>query len=335
MGIAHRRRYRGGFLFGSKSQRDRSPLFELARVLVRFDHIARGIIKRVLRDPDRGPGLIVKGKRISCPPHYDYEHGFPLIRSLQASTQRSTSVLFSFALSLLIVAGSFAIRQSKTRPERSCAAWRSDAESGNEVVTAKRTRGEGISFLKAGTVYFDDCVLMTSERFELYKRPCVNILNPSMRRKITHVTWEQIKTGYAAGINLREIARKMHIPPGTVLAHAKRHGWTQQIQVATRQLAVVQSDAITPVQSVPQSIASILNERKDRTRLGLSQYAAEAAERAAESDGDLALARNVRDVAAVHSTLWPETPQPGILQVGVLIGTEQPRPVERKDEPPV
>ena len=71
-------------------------------------------------------GLIVKGKRISCPPHYaplnndydpprhDYEHGFPLIRSLRASTQRSTSVLFSFVLSLLIVAGSFAIRQSET-----------------------------------------------------------------------------------------------------------------------------------------------------------------------------------------------------------------------------
>jgi hypothetical protein len=71
-------------------------------------------------------GFIVKGKRISCPPHYappnndydpphhDYEHGFPLIRSLRASTQRSTSVLFSFVLSLLIVVASFAIRQSKT-----------------------------------------------------------------------------------------------------------------------------------------------------------------------------------------------------------------------------
>src|SRR5437667_4203402 len=65
------------------------------------------------------------GKRISCPPHcappnndydpphHDYEHGFPLIRSLPASAQRSTSVLFSFVLSLLIVAGSSVIRQSK------------------------------------------------------------------------------------------------------------------------------------------------------------------------------------------------------------------------------
>src|SRR6266478_4925694 len=86
-------------------------------------------------------GLIVKGKRISCPPHYappnndydpphhDYEHGFPLIRSLRASTQRSTSVLFSFVLSLLIVAGSFAIRQSKTILARSVKLCHCDVES--------------------------------------------------------------------------------------------------------------------------------------------------------------------------------------------------------------
>jgi len=75
--------------------------------------------------------LIVMGKHISCPPqyappnndedipHHDYEHDFPLIRSLRASTQRSKSVLFSFVLSLLIVAASFAIRQSKTILARS------------------------------------------------------------------------------------------------------------------------------------------------------------------------------------------------------------------------
>jgi hypothetical protein len=113
----------------------------------------------------------------------------------------------------------------------------------------------------------------------------------------------------------------MNIPEGTVLAHAKRHGWTQQIQVATRELAFVQSDAITQVQSVPQSSAAILSERKERTRLGLSRYAAEAAERAGESEGDLALSRNVRDVAAVGSSLWPEDHnERGILNVAVLTG---------------
>jgi uncharacterized protein YjcR len=59
-------------------------------------------------------------------------------------------------------------------------------------------------------------------------------MSESMLRKITNETWEQIKTGYAAGVGLREIARKMDIPEGTILAHAKRHGWTQQIQVATQ-----------------------------------------------------------------------------------------------------
>jgi hypothetical protein len=148
-----------------------------------------------------------------------------------------------------------------------------------------------------------------------------------IRSTISSERWEQIKVAYVSGIGLREIARKMNISEGTVLAHAKRHGWTQQIQAATAQLAVVQSDAITPVQSVPQSLAAILAERKQRTKLGLSKYAAEAAERAGESDGDLGLSRNVRDVAAVHSTLWPDSPQPEILNLAVLIGQEKPIPI--------
>jgi len=142
-----------------------------------------------------------------------------------------------------------------------------------------------------------------------------------MRRNITHERWEQIKTGYAAGVGLREIARKMNIPEGTVLAYAKRHDWTHLIQVATGNAGLMQSDAIAPVQSVPQSLATILAERKERTKLGLSKYTAEAAEEAADSGGDLRLARNVRDVAAVHSTLWPEDHnERGILNIGILTG---------------
>src|SRR5438874_12333857 len=67
-----------------------------------------------------------------------------------------------------------------------------------------------------------------------------------MRRKITPETWEQMETAYPAGINLRELARKMKIPEGTVLAHAKRHGWTQQVQVATRHLSVMRFFSTPP-----------------------------------------------------------------------------------------
>jgi hypothetical protein len=148
----------------------------------------------------------------------------------------------------------------------------------------------------------------------------------TLRSRISSERWEQIKTAYAAGIGLREIARKMNIPDGTVLAHANRHGWTQQIQVATGQ----QSDAITPVQSVSQSLAAILSERKERTKLGLSKFTAEAAEEAAEHRDKLGIAGKVKDVADVHKTLWPNQPETNqILNLGVLIGNIEPKPPER------
>jgi DNA-directed RNA polymerase specialized sigma24 family protein len=43
-------------------------------------------------------------------------------------------------------------------------------------------------------------------------------------------TWEQIKAAYAAGIGLREIARNMNVPEGTVLARAKREGSSERMQ---------------------------------------------------------------------------------------------------------
>ena len=175
-------------------------------------------------------------------------------------------------------------------------------------------------------------MLVAAERFELYNRANVNtIVQTRMRRKITQETWEQIKTAYAAGINLREIARKMNISEGTVLAHAKRHGWTQQIQAATGELVVMQSDAIAPVQSVPQSLVAILSERKDRTRLGLSKYTAEAAEAAAEQRDKLSITGKVKDLSEIHKNLFPEQNQErGILNLNVLIGGQ--RPLDRLPE---
>jgi len=51
-----------------------------------------------------------------------------------------------------------------------------------------------------------------------------------MRRTISSQTWQQIKTAHASGIGLREIARNMGIPEGTVLARALREGWTRDIR---------------------------------------------------------------------------------------------------------
>jgi len=66
---------------------------------------------------------------------------------------------------------------------------------------------------------------------------------------------QQVKTAYASGIGLREIARNMGIPSGTVLARASREGWTQQLQ-SIKALAKPEdaATAVTPFQAASASM---------------------------------------------------------------------------------
>ena len=76
-----------------------------------------------------------------------------------------------------------------------------------------------------------------------------------------------------------------------------------------------------------------MSERKDRTQLGLSKYAAEAAEEAAEHRDKLGIAGKVKDVAGVHKTLWPEQSETKpILNLAILTGQIQPRKIRQNDE---
>jgi hypothetical protein len=85
-----------------------------------------------------------------------------------------------------------------------------------------------------------------------------------MRRSISTEVWQQIKTAYAAGVGLREVARNMNLPAGTVLARAQREGWTRQIQAVKQQAAPMQSNAITPMQSVVVSMQERAERHVDR-----------------------------------------------------------------------
>ena len=93
----------------------------------------------------------------------------------------------------------------------------------------------------------------------------------SMRRKITNQTWEQVETAYASGIGLREIARNMNVPEGTVLSRAKRECWTRGIQnakaLAKREDASI---AATPVEAVAISMQQ-RGERHVERMAGISE----------------------------------------------------------------
>jgi uncharacterized protein YjcR len=82
-----------------------------------------------------------------------------------------------------------------------------------------------------------------------------------MRRRITNETWEQIKTAFAAGVGLREIARNMGLPKGTVLARAKREGWTREI--ASSKALVKREDAPLAV-SPAEAVAMSMQQRGER-----------------------------------------------------------------------
>ena len=86
----------------------------------------------------------------------------------------------------------------------------------------------------------------------------------TVRSRVSSERWEQIKTAYASGIALREIARNMSIPAGTVLARAKREGWSQQRENAK---ALAKRDdaakAITPFEA-----ASATMQQRGERHLG-------------------------------------------------------------------
>jgi hypothetical protein len=93
-----------------------------------------------------------------------------------------------------------------------------------------------------------------------------------MRKRLSNSELEQMKTAYATGsVGLRELARNMNIPEGTVLARAKREGWSRQIQSA-KALAKRQgtSLAVAPVEAVAMSMQQ-RGERHIERMAGVSE----------------------------------------------------------------
>jgi hypothetical protein len=81
-------------------------------------------------------------------------------------------------------------------------------------------------------------------------------------KRIIKSTWAEIRTAYASGIGLREIARNMGIPAGTVLARATREGWSRQVNNA-KALAKRDEAAITPFEA-----ASATMQQRGERHLG-------------------------------------------------------------------
>jgi len=84
---------------------------------------------------------------------------------------------------------------------------------------------------------------------------------PLVRQTIPKSTWAEIHTAYASGIGLRESARNMGIPEGTILSRAKREGWTREIQNAK---ALAKREDSAPAVTAAEAVAMTMQQRGQR-----------------------------------------------------------------------
>src|SRR5205085_5748650 len=83
----------------------------------------------------------------------------------------------------------------------------------------------------------------------------------TVRNRDSSGLWEQIRTAYASGIGLREIARNMGMPAGTVLARAKREGWSRHRDNAK---ALAKRDDTAKVITPFEAASATMQQRGER-----------------------------------------------------------------------
>lgn len=106
-------------------------------------------------------------------------------------------------------------------------------------------------------------------------------------------------------VGAREAARQAGIPENTVLAWCHRFGWLEHVKPQEIELPASMRGASSAIKPA-DALQNILSERKLKTRLALSKYVREASHEAAIAPNKLAIANDVKAVAAVMDTLWPE-----------------------------
>src|SRR5215469_4414635 len=97
--------------------------------------------------------------------------------------------------------------------------------------------------------------------------------------KPLNVDWPAVRV-LAVAVGVREAARQMGISQDAVRQRSKREGWMGSPKaVAQRALSKPVTSVSPNVLSPAHALANVLSERKHRTKLGLTKYCAEAAER--------------------------------------------------------
>lgn len=139
---------------------------------------------------------------------------------------------------------------------------------------------------------------------------------------------EAVKT-LALSVGIREAARQTGLPEGTVRQWSARGKWLDRPKqpptvIPTTPTLAPGNSTVTAVTSPSKAMQNVLDGHKFKSKALLAKFVVNAAKVASRSRSPLADAQNVRHVAAVHSTLWPEEKAGSsnmVLNLGVAINT--------------
>jgi hypothetical protein len=82
----------------------------------------------------------------------------------------------------------------------------------------------------------------------------LSLTSQATRSRISPECWEQIKTAYASGLGLREIARSMHVSENSVLSRAHREERSHQVNNAKALAKRDTSTALAPFEAASASM---------------------------------------------------------------------------------
>ena len=136
------------------------------------------------------------------------------------------------------------------------------------------------------------------------------------------VKLETIKTLVALH-GQRKAARIAGLNENTVRTWAMRFKWPCPKYQRAETLAIAHSKTSQPIvnQSPASIVTSELENNRQRSKLALSRYVASASEQANNVEGKLAITRKAKDLADIHSTIFPESSESKqILNLQIVTG---------------
>jgi hypothetical protein len=117
---------------------------------------------------------------------------------------------------------------------------------------------------------------------------------------------------------IREATRMSGLPFGTVSGWAFKYQWK-------RAKVGIKAGGEPKGLDAGDMLKEALEKSKEASTLNLAKFTEKASLKAAEHRRPLEIARKVKDVASVYSTLWPVEEQNGLIEGGILIGTQEVR----------